>query len=353
MRRSTPRSATLAVAALFVGVAVFGWAAEIAMAATDTEDLDGDLTATDLAQELAGVGVDVSNVRYTGPEESAGRFESEDASTYGFENGVALSTGRVDDLAGPNSEDAMTTAFGTAGDPDLTNLAGYETQDASVLEFDFIPADDTLFIKYVFASEEYNEYANSDFNDVFAFFVNGTNCAQTDDGAPVSVNTINGGNTGEEGSDSKRPDLYRDNGDDSFDTEADGMTVALTCEAAVRTGETNAIRLAIADGSDDTLDSWVLLAAEGITTENPARVIPEAVIVTGAVVGGVAAGVTTIWKHSPRGNQKRLLRKHLQLTPRQDAIGQHTSTPVREALSIRLEPRASRWEHHVSEENPP
>ena len=191
---------------------------------------------TVLAQELTGVGVDVSNVRYTGTDESSGRFEDADTATYGFEDGVALSTGWVDDLAGPNSSDGTSRALGTAGDADLTGPAGYGTADASVLEFDFVPAADTVFVSYVFASEEHSEFANEQYNDVFAFFVNGTNCAITDDGAPVSVNTINGGNP-KSGSGPERPDLYRDNRDGSLGTEADGLTVVLVCDADVRAGQ--------------------------------------------------------------------------------------------------------------------
>jgi hypothetical protein len=353
MRRSVRGTAATAVAVAFASAALAGWAASDAMAATSTEDLADGLTATDLAQELAGAGVAVSNVRYTGTEESAGRFAAAEGSTYGFEDGVALSTGWVDDLMGPNSSSATSRTLATTGDTDLTRLAGYETRDASVLEFDFVPASDTVFISYVFASEEYSEYANTGFNDVFAFFVNGTNCAVTDDEAPVSVNTINGGSP-ENGSDPVRPDLFRDNADASLDTQADGLTVVLVCNAAVRAGETNRMKLAIADGSDEDYDSWVLLAAEGITTEAPAAATPGALMVVAGVVavGGVAAGATAISHNTPARQQERLLRKHVRLAPREDLTGRHTSTPARPLPSLRLEPRAGRWEH-VSEEDLP
>jgi len=44
------------------------------------------------------------------------------------------------------------------GDPDLTALSGRNTYDATTLEFDFIPTDSTLYMQYVFSSEEYNQW---------------------------------------------------------------------------------------------------------------------------------------------------------------------------------------------------
>ena len=45
--------------------------------------------------------------------------------------------------------------------------------DISALEFDFIASSDTLSFRYVFASEEYNAYENSLYNDVFGFLSQG------------------------------------------------------------------------------------------------------------------------------------------------------------------------------------
>ena len=41
----------------------------------------------------------------------------------------------------------------------------------------FVPTSPDLQINYVFASEEYQEWVDTAFNDVFAFWVNGVNCA--------------------------------------------------------------------------------------------------------------------------------------------------------------------------------
>ena len=81
--------------------------------------------------------------------------------------------------------------------PDLNAVvAPRTTRDAAVLNMTFVPTSPDLQINYVFASEEYQEFVDSQFNDVFAFWVNGTanNCATVADPGgrvPVTINTIN------------------------------------------------------------------------------------------------------------------------------------------------------------------
>ena len=229
------------------------------------------LTPADLADALVGSGVTISNVTYTGANISAGTFTGA-SGVIGFDGGVILSSGNIASIAGPNVEDGKTTVLGLPGDSDLDTLSGYPTFDATVLEFDFVPDADKVFFQYVFASDEYNEFVNSPFNDVFAFFINGVNCAHTADALPVSINTINNGNPFGT-TPSSHPELYRNNdlsdGGGAIDTEMDGLTVVLTCEAAVVPNATNHIKLAIADGSDAVLDSNVFLRAGSFSTTPP------------------------------------------------------------------------------------
>ena len=168
-------------------------------------------------------------------------------------------------MVGPNESDTITAINEAPGDPDLDVLADATTEDASILSFTFVPADPTVTFRYVFASDEYNEFVHRGFNDVFGFFVNGTNCAKVPDtDIPVSIDTINGGNPfGSENA--SHPDLYRNNeiadGSAPIDTEMDGLTVVLTCTATVTPGEPNTAKLAIADAGDAQLDSAVFLEA--------------------------------------------------------------------------------------------
>ena len=178
------------------------------------------ITPAVLATALVGAGVTISNVTFRGDARAAGIFTGGSA-PIGLEGGVVLSTGRIRDVVGPNNSLSTQTDLGAPadavpraqqngcadpahpgnftkglpGDPELNTLSGFTTCDATVLEFDFVPDKDRVFLQYVFASEEYNEFVNKKFNDAFGFFVNGVNCATVDPAhsVPVSINTINGG----------------------------------------------------------------------------------------------------------------------------------------------------------------
>jgi hypothetical protein len=190
----------------------------------------------------------------------------------GFDSGVILSTGAATAVLGPNVSDDTGTILETPGDSDLDAIvAPNSTADASVLEFDFVPTSSELTFQYVFASEEYNEFVNSEFNDVFAFFVNGVNCALVPNTSQaVSINTVNGGNPF--GTDATNPEFYRNNTTDdpgpaTIDTEMDGLTTVFTCAATVNANATNHMKLAIADTSDGDLDSVVFLRALSFAAE--------------------------------------------------------------------------------------
>ncbi|MCP4415946.1 MAG: hypothetical protein GY805_04940, partial [Chloroflexi bacterium] len=205
-----------------------------------TQDLTGALTPTDLANQLAGSGVTISNVTFSGVDIAAGTF-SGGTGIIGFESGVMLSSGDIANAVGPNMDDSITAINGTPGDPDLDALAGIATFDAVILEFDFVPAGDAVSFNYVFSSDEYNENVGFGVNDSFGFFVNGVNCA-TVNGLPVSIDTINNGNPYDTDPRSN-PSFYINNdlndGGGSLDTEMDGLTVVLTCNASVTSGSTN------------------------------------------------------------------------------------------------------------------
>jgi hypothetical protein len=294
-----------------VGLATVFAGAPAAQAAIVVEDLDNGASADGIAQTLAGSGVSVSNIDYTGTDRAAGTFSGGDG-IIGFGSGVILGSGNIqtvegDDgdplcssgVEGPNDcfEDdppfarpphhaiaagwncqgggCNSTDFGNPGDADLTALStstgGGETEDAAILEFDFVPATSAVRFSYVFSSEEYNDFANTEFNDVFAFFVNGTNCATVPGtGQPVSVNTINNGNPGGDTT-PNNPQFYIDNVRPSptLDTEMDGLTTLLTCTADVNAGQSNHLKLAIADASDARLDSAVFLQAESLVPVAP------------------------------------------------------------------------------------
>jgi hypothetical protein len=237
-----------------------------ASAAIGTTDLTT-LTPTQLAQTLVSSSFPVSNATFTGANDAGGTFTG-GTQAIGFDSGIVLSTGNIASVVGPNKSTNTTTQNGTPGDADLSQLTTFPTYDAAVLQFDFVPSTPTISFSYVFSSEEYNEFVNSNFNDVFAFYINGTNCAVVGNNKPVSINTINDGNPIGQGT-KTNPQLYRNNDFQQptaapFDTEMDGLTKVLTCFAIVHPGVENHAKLAIADASDDRWDSNVFLKAGSI-----------------------------------------------------------------------------------------
>ncbi len=114
--------------------------------------------------------VEALNINYTGHADGIGYFNSiGTAFDTVISNGIILASGDVNNAIGPNNSGSISTPWGSPGDADLDNLIPQTTNDAAVLTFDFIPSSDTLTFNYVFGSDEYLEYVNSSYNDVFAF----------------------------------------------------------------------------------------------------------------------------------------------------------------------------------------
>ncbi len=228
--------------------------------AIETKDLTV-LKAEDLGTLLAGAGIQITNVKFTGATNAAGSFTGGVAAGLGIESGVILSSGALVNVVGPNDSSGASTSLGKPGDADLDKLiAPNSTNDATILEFDFIAQSPNFAIQYVFGSEEYKEYVGSSYNDVFGFFLDGQNIAFVADSATelVSINSINHiDNT----------NYYIDNptGEGAYDTELDGFTTVLVATATVTPFVTHHIKLAIADAGDSALDSVVVLAQGGIT----------------------------------------------------------------------------------------
>jgi hypothetical protein len=247
----------------------FGELRDVAAVTSDgikTQNLSTGIQAEDLVHSLIGNNVTVQNVKIKGTEVSAGKFTG-GTGIIGFDDGVVLSSGNITNIVGPNLADFTTYDAYIEGDSDLDQLIpGYFTADAAVLEFDFIPKYDMITFQYVFGSEEYNEWVNSEYNDVFGFFVNGQNMAVIPGtSTPVSINNVN----------LKTNSNYyinndRSDGGGKINTSMDGFTTVLYVEAPVKKGEVNHMKMAIADAGDTSLDSHVLIRAESfISKPNP------------------------------------------------------------------------------------
>lgn len=251
------------------------------------------LTPAQLVQNvLVGGGVSVSNVTFNGAPGNTitnmvGSFNGS-ASNVGLAAGVILATGDAMVAPGPNNQGGATLggAFVVGNDPDLNAITTNVVYDQAILEFDFVPVGDSISFRYVFSSEEYNEYVCSGFNDVFGFFISGpgfagpfTNGAENialvpGTTTPVAINTVNLGVAGTNGTAANCTaidpnwttyNIYYNN--NTLQTvQYDGMTVVLTARAAVQCGQTYHIKLAIGDAGDNSFDSGVFLEAGSLTS---------------------------------------------------------------------------------------
>jgi gliding motility-associated-like protein len=249
--------------------------------------VDNAITVSDLVQNvLLGGGVTATNITFNGqPANQAyvqiGSFNSAGANV-GMANGITLCSGDINVAVGPNNNGGNTLPLGglaLPGDPDLTQAlgGGFTTNDAAVLEFDFVPDGDSLSFNYVFGSEEYLEWVNSSFNDVFGFFLSGPgingpyiNNAENialvpNTTLPVAIDNVNT---------TVNSVYYVDNGDGftaPFNTDPqyiqfDGFTTVLQARALVQCGQTYHIKIAVADAGDNILDSGVFLEAGSFTS---------------------------------------------------------------------------------------
>ena len=237
-----------------------------------------DTDATSLAQNLVGTGVTISNAHFTGAGNCAGTFAGGDGIIGpGFDQGIILSSGDIENVIGPNTVDGITAENAQPGDADLDALIpGYSTGDACSLEFDFVPQTSVIQFNYVFTSDEYNEYVNSVYNDVFGFFVDGHNIALIPGTTtPVAINNVNNGNP--YGADTpSNPQFYINNdltdGGPFVDTEMDGLTTVFVATAQLTPNVQHHMKLAIADAGDLKLDSNVFI--EGSSLKSVSSLVP-------------------------------------------------------------------------------
>lgn len=232
---------------------------------------------------LLGSGVSISNIQFTGNMNALGSFTTNSLSTgLGFSSGLVLSTGLVSNIADSSFHNASTDN-GAGSDPQLAVLVSDDINNAAVLEFDFIPSSDSVEFRYVFASEEYPEFVGDSYNDIFGFFISGTNptggvysnlniARIPNTSLPVSINNVN--NT-------SHSQFYINNSGNSR-IVFDGMTVVLTAKALVVPCQTYHIKIAIGDVMDGIYDSGVFLEANSFSS------------IGGSFSSGVVLGDTTI-----------------------------------------------------------
>jgi hypothetical protein len=233
-------------------------------------------TIEELVTEVLVTGcLQAFNIEYDGDEDDGIGFFSGNGSLFPLDSGIIIGTGDVSTFVGPNQSNRITSNISEAGaDDDLTTLNGTSSgiYDEQILEFDFIPAGDIVQFRFVFASDEYEEYFCSNFNDKFGFILsgpgingpysdNGENIATLTDGTIVSINNIGPGDCYGVNNSGFYTDVYQG-------TEFDGSTVVLTATAEVQACETYHIRILINDKGDSQYDSGVFLEANSFSSND-------------------------------------------------------------------------------------
>lgn len=236
------------------------------------EDILFNSTCASVTNVTTSTGTDFGSVNGIG-------YFNRNGSTFPFNDGVILSTGDNSRAPGPNVEGLNDGLEAWPGDAQLfnyiqglgidPNLQDYN--NASILEFDFIPLIDNISFDFIFASEEYGNF-QCDFSDAFAFFLTNNTTGVTTNLAvvpstttPISVITIRD-NAYNPGCASVNPQYF----DEFYQLPAgvnplgapidyNGVTVPLTATSPVVPGTQYHIKLVIADRNDTSFDSAVFL----------------------------------------------------------------------------------------------
>jgi hypothetical protein len=211
--------------------------------------------------------VSVSGGNFASGELSYGSFDA-NGSAFPFQNGLILSTGKINNAPGPNTS-LLDDGGGMSwnGDNDLQNALGISSSfNATFLEFDFVPIGTKISFDYMLSSEQYLINATSgqcNFTDGFAFLLKEVSASTYQNLAvvpgtstPVKINTVRGSGSVCPPANEQYFDAF--NGT-VHPTNFNGQTKVLTAQADVIPGNTYHIKLVIADEGNYRYDSAIFL----------------------------------------------------------------------------------------------
>jgi len=257
--------------------------------------VDTSVTPEEAVEELLGENITISNYIFTGADNQVGYFDCVECG-FDFTNGVILATGDASVAVGPNDLGAASEGgeFNGVEDADLAQVAAIDTfHDIAAMEFDFVALGDSITFNYTYASEEYHTFINDDgIFDVFLLLISGpgingpySNNSENIALVPgtnlaVSNSTINNGNWDFGANATNGPcencEFFVDNGNGGLDTpqyddetvvQYNGYTTGLSAvKGGLQCGETYHLRIVIADTSDNSFDSAVIIESNSITS---------------------------------------------------------------------------------------
>lgn len=231
-------------------------------------------TADDLVRNvLADKGVSINNVRSSINIEAIGFFDGR-FSNIGLDSGIILSTGKISTAVGPNNNGNTGNSNNQPGDPLIKLIDSSESNfDAAWLEFEVISESDSLNFRFVFASEEYPENINKNFNDIFGLFINGPSISGYQNLAiipntntPISIKTVNSNINNQ---------YYIDN-TNGTSVEFDGFTKVFEASVKVIPCLSYKLKFVIADVKDLIYDSGIFIEAKSLKSINKQGVTASA-----------------------------------------------------------------------------
>ena len=207
-----------------------------------------------------------------GSTNGIGYFEA-NGSSWPFENGLIMTSGDVANAPGPESGVLLDGTYAWPGDGDLEafipGLNAGDTNNASIIEFEFVPVSNSMSFDFIFAAEEYGTFQCT-FTDAFAFLLtdsagNTTNLAivpGTDD--PISVLTVRDDQYNgacESVNEEWFANYYGPGGLPPLTSPTNfiGHTEVMTASATVIPNEVYTIKLVVADDGDTIYDSAVFI----------------------------------------------------------------------------------------------
>lgn len=215
--------------------------------------------------------------------QSYGYF-SGSGTSFPFNNGIVLSTGRATETEGPNNsllDDGGNINW--SGDNDLEDALDINNSiNATVLEFDFVPLGNKISFDYMLSSEEYHDTAPCSYSDGFAFLLKEANTDAPYQNLAVIPNTdipvkVTSVRPTIPGACSAQNEEYFDafNGSE-HPTNFNGQTKVMQAQASVTPGVQYHIKLVIADEGNYRYDSAIFLGGgsfDVITDLGPDRLI--------------------------------------------------------------------------------
>ena len=207
-----------------------------------------------------------------GSTNGIGYFEA-NGSSWPFENGLIMTSGDVANAPGPESGVLLDGTYAWPGDGDLEafipGLNAGDTNNASIIEFEFVPVSNSMSFDFIFAAEEYGTFQCT-FTDAFAFLLtdsagNTTNLAivpGTED--PISVLTVRDDQYNgacESVNEEWFANYYGPGGLPPLTSPTNfiGHTEVMTASATVIPNEVYTIKLVVADDGDTIYDSAVFI----------------------------------------------------------------------------------------------